>query len=69
MFESIAHVGGVDVVVFDFDIGEFVADGVVEVSSLVVGEDVSDHEALEEELLGVGEGFDFLVGHCFLVFL
>ena len=65
MFESIAHVGRVNLVVVDFDIGEFVTDGIVEVSGLLVGEDVCGHEALEEELLGVGEGFDFLGGHCF----
>jgi hypothetical protein len=40
------------------------SDVVVEVAGLVVGEDVGDEEALEEELLGVGEWFNAR-GHCF----
>lgn len=44
MVESVAHEGGICAVVFVwFDVGEFVADGIVEVSGFVVGEDVGDH--------------------------
>ena len=67
VIESIPHVAGIGAVVFvGFDVGEFGSDGVVEVSGLVVGEDVGDHESLEEELLGVGEGLDG-GGHCWEV--
>ena len=59
MLESVAHVAGVDAVIFvRFDVGEFGVDGVVEVSGFVVCEDVGDHESLEEELLGVREWLD-----------
>ena len=67
MIEAVAHVGWVWAVVVFFvwhDVGELGSDVVVEVAGLVVGEDVGDEEALEEELLRVGEGFNAR-GHCF----